>query len=193
MPTKKKHLKHYLLIFIEIFDISSLFWLVVCLLKRAWSQLNGDLQCPYIIEPNGKVISSAADVWMLGCITFILDYGYQPFTKREEILSGRVQYPFRGWAVMSDPSDVPDETIRKTNCFFPADNTLKEDTLLGKHVNSGLRFNPLDSIQLMISFISIAHLIYFLKYNFLNLTKKFITSKITKNIYLKNRKIVTIY
>ena len=48
-----------------------------------------------MIELKGD-IGTSADIWMLGCIGFILAFGYQPFTKTEEILSGKVKYPFEG-------------------------------------------------------------------------------------------------
>ena len=47
-----------------------------------------------MIEPEGRVIDTSADIWMLGCIAYILVFGCQPFSNKEEILIAEVKYPF---------------------------------------------------------------------------------------------------
>ncbi|MCB0370623.1 MAG: hypothetical protein KDD45_14660 [Bdellovibrionales bacterium] len=39
---------------------------------------------PEMINPDGKTIGAAADVWMLGCIAYILAYGCHPFMGKDE-------------------------------------------------------------------------------------------------------------
>ena len=34
---------------------------------------------PEMIEPEGKVIDTSSDIWMLGCTAYILVYGCRPF------------------------------------------------------------------------------------------------------------------
>lgn len=40
-----------------------------------------------MIDPEDKVIGTASDIWMLGCVAYILVYGRQPFSKASEITS----------------------------------------------------------------------------------------------------------
>ena len=49
---------------------------------------------PEMIKPEGKVIDSAADMWMLGCIAYILVFGKYPFEGKSEnhILKADVEY-----------------------------------------------------------------------------------------------------
>ena len=42
---------------------------------------------PEMIDPEDKVIGTASDIWMLGCVAYILVYGRQPFSKASEITS----------------------------------------------------------------------------------------------------------
>ena len=39
---------------------------------------------PEMINPKGKIIGPPADIWMLGCIAYILAYGRHPFEGVEE-------------------------------------------------------------------------------------------------------------
>ena len=39
---------------------------------------------PEMINPEGKIIGPPADIWMLGCIAYILAYGRHPFEGVEE-------------------------------------------------------------------------------------------------------------
>ena len=50
-----------------------------------------------MIESEGKMIGPAVDIWMLGCIAYILCFGKYPFSNEKEILSGRVSYPSEGY------------------------------------------------------------------------------------------------
>lgn len=50
---------------------------------------------PEMISPKGKVIDSAADMWMLGCIAYILVFEKYPFEGKtaKSILKADVDYP----------------------------------------------------------------------------------------------------
>jgi AP2-associated kinase len=49
---------------------------------------------PEMLEPKGKEVGTAADVWMLGCLAYILKFGKQPFRKeRLAIVNCEANFP----------------------------------------------------------------------------------------------------
>ena len=51
-----------------------------------------------MIEPNGKVIGQASDIWMLGCIAYLMVFRKHPFLGEGKlaILTGISEYPSEG-------------------------------------------------------------------------------------------------
>ena len=50
-----------------------------------------------MLDPEGKTIGTFADIWMLGCIAYILAFGRQPFSgDKDQIIKGRLKYPVEG-------------------------------------------------------------------------------------------------
>ena len=51
-----------------------------------------------MVEPNGKVIGEASDVWALGCIAYLLVFRKHPFMGEGKlaILTGISDYPSEG-------------------------------------------------------------------------------------------------
>lgn len=54
---------------------------------------------PEMIEPTGKIIGSASDIWMLGCVAYLLTFRKHPFEGEGKlaIISGSVPYPADGF------------------------------------------------------------------------------------------------
>ena len=52
-----------------------------------------------MIDPRGQIIGPAVDMWMLGCIAYILNFDKHPFMNKEKefILSGNVAFPKKGF------------------------------------------------------------------------------------------------
>lgn len=55
-----------------------------------------------MIEPLGKVIGPASDIWMLGCVAYLLTFRKHPFENEGKlaIITGNVKYPKEG--IMTD-------------------------------------------------------------------------------------------
>jgi serine/threonine protein kinase len=53
---------------------------------------------PEMVEPAGKVIGAASDVWMLGCVAYLLAYRKHPFQNEGKlaILTCSPPYPEAG-------------------------------------------------------------------------------------------------
>ena len=60
-------------------------------------ELNSTLmyRSPEMIEPNGKIIGQASDIWMLGCIAYLLVFRKHPFMDQGKlaILTCDPEYP----------------------------------------------------------------------------------------------------
>lgn len=54
---------------------------------------------PEMIEPTGKIIGSASDIWMLGCVAYLLTFRKHPFEGQGKlaIISGSLPYPGEGF------------------------------------------------------------------------------------------------
>lgn len=48
-----------------------------------------------MIKPQGKIVGPLTDIWMLGCIAYILDYEKHPFEDKDQsaILNAAIDYP----------------------------------------------------------------------------------------------------
>jgi len=48
-----------------------------------------------MIEPLGKVVAAASDIWMLGCVAYLLTFRKHPFENEGKlaIITGNVKYP----------------------------------------------------------------------------------------------------
>jgi AP2-associated kinase len=68
-----------------------------------------------MLEPKGKILGEKADIWMLGCVAYILAFGGHPFEQgKPAILKGDVSYPKEGFMtdliremLRSEPSTRP--------------------------------------------------------------------------------------
>ena len=49
-----------------------------------------------MLEPEGKTISTKVDIWMLGCLAYILVFVKQPFTNRYDIIDYKLDFPSDG-------------------------------------------------------------------------------------------------
>ena len=53
---------------------------------------------PEMIEPAGKTVGTPVDIWMLGCVAYILTFGVHPFKeKKSSLRNWTVHYPQEGF------------------------------------------------------------------------------------------------
>ena len=72
---------------------------------------------PEMVDPCGKVVGAAADMWMLGCIAYVLAFGKYPFEGDHvdaDIKNCSIEYEHEGeltdlikWMLSVNPEDRP--------------------------------------------------------------------------------------